>query len=210
MTVVEICRLLLTGSVEAADVPDLHDEDVRREVRQRLAAAGCGLAYSQDTGRWVARLDGSLPTVESHDAVLALHAAELAMLAACWLHLRFLPLERAELDVPEDDQLVDVGDEDGQPSVAVEDLIAQFHGKLNKTYLDNIVLGHLKNAGFVRQRSGRIYAGPLLDTLDEVAASERARVLLTRHQRLSYLERRADDLLDDGPLDDDGDTGEEE
>lgn len=198
MTVAEICRLLLSGSIDAADVPELHDEDTRRDVRDRLAGAGCDLAYSQATGRWVARLDGPLPTVEGHDPILALHAAELAMLAACWLHLRFLPLERAKLAVPDDEQLVEAA-EDGEPSVEVADLLAQFHGKLNRTYLDNIVLGRLKNAGFLRQHAGRIYAGPLLDTLDEVAATERARVLLARHQRLAYLARRADALLGEDP-----------
>ncbi len=191
MNAVEICRLLITGSVDAADLPELADEDAREEVRQRLGAAGCILAYSEVAGRWVARLDGPLPLVESHDPVLRLHAAEQAMLAGCWLHLRFLPLERARVATAGDGQLI--ADEGEEPSVPVEDLLAQFHGKLNKSYLE-IVLGHLKNTGFVRQHAGRLYAGPLLDTIDEVVAGERARVLLARYQRLSYLKRRAEQI----------------
>src|ERR1051325_5198757 len=106
MNAVEICRLLMTGSVDAADLPELADEDARDDVRQRLAAAGCILAYSEATGRWVARLDGPLPAVESHDPVLRLHAAELAMLASCWLHLHFLPLERAKVPTASDGHLI--------------------------------------------------------------------------------------------------------
>lgn len=190
MTVEEMCRLLLTGHVDAADVPDLADEDVREEVRKRLAAVGCDLAYSGATGRWLARLDGALPAVDGHDPALSFHAAEQAMIAALWLHLRFLPLERAKLDLDDAEERL-VADDEGEPSVEVDDLLAQFHGKLAKSYLEGMVLGHLKNAGFVRQHAGRLYAGPLLDTIDEVAASERARLLLARHKRLSYLQRRA-------------------
>ncbi|MBI4538729.1 MAG: hypothetical protein HY704_04360 [Gemmatimonadetes bacterium] len=191
MNALEICRLLVTGSVDAADLPELADEEMREDIRQRLAGAGCTLAYSEATGRWVARLDGPLPAVESHDPVLRLHAAEQAMLAACWLHLRLLPLERARVAAADDGQLI--ATDNDEPSVDVEDLLAQFHGKLKKGYLD-MVLGRLKNAGFVRQRAGRLYAGPLLDTIDEVVAGERARVLLARHQRLSYLKRRAEQI----------------
>ena len=192
MNAVEICRLLVSGSVDAADVPDLGDEDVREDVRQRLAGAGCALEYSVATGRWVARLDGPLPAAESHQAVLSLHAAERAVLAACWLHLRLLPSERGRVATAADDQFLP--SEEGELSLAVDDLLAQFHGKLRKTYLEKIVLGHLKNAGFLRQHGGSLFAGPLLDTIDEVVAGERARVLLARHQRLTYLKRRAAEI----------------
>ncbi len=206
MNDLEICRLLITGSVEASDLPELADEDMRESVRQRLAGAGCALAYSEATGRWVARLDGPLPEAASHDPVLRLHAAEQAMLAACWLHLRMLPLERTRIATSEDGQLLANNDE--TPSITVEDLLAQFHGKLNKGYLE-IVLGRLKNAGFVRQHGGRLYAGPLLDTLDEVVAGERARVLIGRHQRLAYLKRRADQIeSDEGKADEKRESAE--
>ena len=87
--------MLLVGSVAAADVPELGEPETREEVRRRLAEAGCELAYSPQSERWLARLDGPVPVLEGHDPVLALGPAELAVLATCWLHLRFLPAERA-------------------------------------------------------------------------------------------------------------------
>ena len=88
--------MLLVGSVAAADVPELGEPETRDEVRRRLAEAGCELVYSASSERWLARLDGPMPELEGHDPVLALGTAELAVLATCWLHLRFLPgvLER--------------------------------------------------------------------------------------------------------------------
>ena len=199
MTVDELCRLLVSGSVDSSDVPELDDEDIRAEVQDRLAGVGCALAYSTATRRWVGRLDGPLPHIEGHDRILSLHAAELAALAACWLHLRFLPAERAKVEVAEDDGEL-LPSDDGEPSIEVEDLLAQFYGKLNRRYLEQIVLGHLKNAGFLRQHGGRLYAGPLLDTIDEVAATEHARRLLARHQRMAYLRRRAQAIVGDDEM----------
>jgi len=85
--------VLLVGSVAAADVPELGEPETRDEVRRRLGEAGCELVYSPASERWLARLDGPVPELEGHHPVLALGTAELAVLATCWLHLRFLPGE---------------------------------------------------------------------------------------------------------------------
>ena len=85
--------MLLVGSVAAADVPELGEPETRDEVRRRLGEAGCELVYSPASERWLARLDGPVPELEGHDPVLSLGTAELAVLATCWLHLRFLPGE---------------------------------------------------------------------------------------------------------------------
>jgi hypothetical protein len=105
MDATELCRVLLVGSVATADVPELGEPETRDEVRRRLGEAGCELVYSSASERWLARLDGAVPALEGHDPVLALGTAELAVLATCWLHLRFLPGEARSGDSqPEPDQ----------------------------------------------------------------------------------------------------------
>jgi hypothetical protein len=182
--------VLLVGSVAATDVPELGQPETRDEVRRRLGEAGCELVYSPASERWLARLDGAVPELESHDPVLALGTAELAVLATCWLHLRFLPEARSGGAQPDPDWL-DPGD------------LAELLGaRLNGTGLPS-VLDRLGRAGYLTLREGRVEAGPLLDTLDEPGAAEQARALLARHQRLAHLRRRAAEL-DRG---DDGDRG---
>lgn len=170
--------MLLVGSVAAADVPELGEPETRDEVRRRLGEAGCELVYSPASERWLARLDGPVPELEGHDPVLALGTAELAVLATCWLHLRFLPAEGAT----EQHDWVDP-----------DDLAELLGARLNGTGLPS-VLKRLASAGYLTLREGRVEAGPLLDTLDEPGAAEQARGLVARHQRLAHLRRRAAEL----------------
>jgi hypothetical protein len=179
----EVCRVLLVGSVAAVDVPELGDPETREEVRRRLAEAGCELAYSSQSERWLARLDGPLPELEGHDPVLALGTAELAVLATCWLHLRFLPAERVGAGDP---RWVD-------PDDLAELLGARLAGVGLPSVLERLAL-----AGYLTLREGRVEAGPMLDTLDEPGAAEQARALVARHQRLAHLRRRAAELDADG------------
>jgi hypothetical protein len=169
--------------VAAADLPELGEPETRDEVRRRLAEAGCELVYSSASERWVARLDGPMPELEGHDPVLALGTAELAVLATCWLHLRFLPGERDTAgDAPPDPDWLDPGD------------LAELLGaRLDGTGLPS-VLERLAKAGYLTLREGRVEAGPLLDTLDQPGAADQARALLNRHQRLAHLRRRAAEL----------------
>jgi hypothetical protein len=175
--------VLLVGSVAAADVPELGEPETRDEVRRRLGEAGCELVYSAASERWLARLDGPVPELEGHDPVLALGTAELAVLATCWLHLRFLPGEGAEL-----------GDgQDGQDWLDPDDLAELLEARLNGTSLPS-VLDRLTRAGYLTLREGQVEAGPLLDTLDEPGAADQARTLVARHQRLAHLRRRAAEI----------------
>lgn len=184
MTPGELCRVLLVGSVPAAAVPELSDDGVRAEVRRRLDEAGCELAYSVDADRWVARLAGPVPDLEGHELVLRLGQTELAVLAACWLHLRFLPAEHTSGDA-------DASDADGgDASLDPDDLAQQLQGRLGRDQLDDL-LDRLKRCGFLTQREGLLHAGPLLGTLEDPATAEQARTLLTRHQRLAHLRRQA-------------------
>jgi hypothetical protein len=163
--------------VAAADVPELGEPETREEVRRRLGEAGCELVYSPASERWLARLEAPLPPLEGHEPVLALGTAELAVLATCWLHLRFLPAETG----PGDQDWLD-------PDDLAELLGARLDGGLPG------VLERLGRAGYLTLGEGRVEAGPLLDTLDEPGAAEQARALLARHQRLTHLRRRAAEL----------------
>jgi hypothetical protein len=183
--------VLLVGSVAAADVPELGEPETRDEVRRRLGETGCELVYSPASERWLARLEAPVPVLEGHDPVLALGTAELAVLAACWLHLRFLPGERAGA--------ADSSAEADQDWVDPDDLTELLGARLNGTGLPS-VLERLARAGYLTLREGRVEAGPLLDTLDEPAAGDQARALLARHQRLAHLRRRAAEL-DREPVD---------
>jgi hypothetical protein len=165
--------------VAAADVPELGEPETRDEVRRRLGEAGCELVYAPSSERWLARLEGPVPALEGHTPVLALGTAELAVLAACWLHLRFLPGEAGP--APDQDWL--------DP----DDLTELLGARLDGTGLPG-VLERLARAGYLTLREGRVEAGPLLDTLDEPGAADQAKALLARHQRLAHLRRRAAEL----------------
>ena len=175
--------MLLVGSVAAVDVPELGEPETRDEVRRRLGEAGCELVYSSASERWLARLDGPVPELEGHDPVLALGTAELAVLATCWLHLRFLPDQRARSG----------NGEPAQDWLDPDDLAELLGARLNGTGLPS-VLERLARAGYLTLREGRVEAGPLLDTLDEPGAADQARGLVARHQRLAHLRRRAAEL----------------
>jgi hypothetical protein len=165
--------------VAAADVPELGEPETREEVRRRLGEAGCELVYSPASERWLARLAAPLPALEGHRPVLPLGTAELAVLAACWLHLRFLPAE-AGTATPGQDWL--------DPDDLAELLGARLDGGLPGA------LERLARAGYLTLREGRVEAGPLLDTLDEPGAADQARALLARHRRLAHLRQRAAEL----------------
>jgi hypothetical protein len=184
----ELCRVLLVGPVAAADVPELADEGTREDVRRRLADAGCELAYTPGTERWLVRLGGPLPRLDAHDPVLAPDRDELAVLATCWLHLRFLPEERVRAGEPA---------ATGEPWLDPDDLAELLGARLDGGGLA-VALDRLCGMGYLSRHEGRLVAGPLLDSLDEPAAAEQARALLARHQRLASLRLRAAELATGG------------
>jgi hypothetical protein len=196
--------VLLVGSAAAADVPELGEPETRDEVRRRLAEAGCELVYSAASERWLARLDGPVPELEGHHPVLALGTAELAVLATCWLHLRFLPGETRSTGAPlRGSPDLSGGSGDGRPDqgwLDPDDLAELLGARLDGTGLPG-VLERLATAGYLTLREGRVEAGPLLDTLDEPGAADQARALVARHQRLAHLRRRAAELDGSGGSD---------
>jgi hypothetical protein len=181
VTPVEICGALLAAIVHADTVPELRDDDVRTEVTIRLSEVGCELVYSHHHASWTARLAGPLPDVSLSDSPQALDAKDMAVLAACWLHLRFLPMENSRLPLDEDGLFPD-DDQPVETPLDQAELVSSIQA-LSPTTI-NIALGNLKRTRFLVQRAGQLFAGPMLDALDEVRATEQARRLMLRHQRL--------------------------
>jgi hypothetical protein len=159
--------------------PELALEDFAAEVSERLAAVGLELASGD--GHWVARSqDRERP--EGFEPIFSLDHLELAVLAALYLHLRYLPRQTS----PDGSGPGAPGRSD-EPSVGVEDIERGLPGyKVSKVQM---VLGRLKNTHFVRQHNGRLYAGPYLAALDEVAADERATELLRDFRLHRFLQR---------------------
>jgi hypothetical protein len=153
-------------------------------VRELLAAVDLDLAAAG--GRWVAR-PRSTGDEDGFEPTFHLHSVEMAMVAALYLHLRYLPYQAADAEITE------------EPSVELDDLIRPFAqpvGSYTKHYLEQIVLGHLKKAGFCEQRDGKYYAGPYLAAVDPVAANERAKAALDAFLLKRFLRDRARELTE--------------
>lgn len=189
MTPVEICRVLLGGIVSAEDLPELGDDDVRQEVRYRLSQAGCDLVYSRHFDSWTASFTRGTPDAAVIDSPSLLNSADLAVLAVCWLHLRFLPTENSRL--PVDDDALFTSEEPKEIPLE-ESEVASSIPALHKRMV-GISVGKLKKARFLLQRDGKLSAGPMMDTIDEVRATEQARRLMLRHQRLKRLQREGEE-----------------
>ncbi len=188
MTPVEICRVLLAGIVSAEHLPELGDDDVRQEVRYRLSQAGCDLVYSRHFDSWTASFTRGAPDATAIDSPALLNSMDLAVLAVCWLHLRFLPAENSRL--PVDADALFAPDEPQEIPLEEPELADSMPATSKKTV--GISVGKLKKARFLIQRDGKLFAGPMMDTIDEVRATEQARRLMLRHQRLAQLQRQGE------------------
>lgn len=193
MTPTEISSALLVAILAAREVPELRDDDVRQDVEFRLSEVGCELVYSHHFDCWTARLAGSLPDISLSNSPLALDTKDLAVLATCWLHLRFLPMENSRLPVDEDG-LFPEDDTAVETPVDQDDIISQFPALSPRSV--EISINRLKKNRFLVQRDGLLLAGPMMDALDEVRASEQARRLLLRHARLAGARQAADESAD--------------
>jgi len=172
--------MLVAGTLERRQWPELDEEEFAHQVRERLAAVDLELVGSG--GRWLARPAAAPdPDIAGFEPTFSLHAMEQAVVAALYLHLRYLPRQ------------ADAEDGGDEPSIEVEELIRGFPGH-NRTYIEKIVLGHLRNAGFVRRESDRLYAGPYLGALNEIEADARAQEALGSFALRRYLQRRAQEL----------------
>jgi hypothetical protein len=175
--------VLLSGNIPYDAVPDMRDEDVRREIKERLGQVGCELIYSVSGNCWIARSSGPAPDVEGLDSSVALDAKDLAVLALCWLHLRFLPAENSSGQTVLDDGAL-FSDLSTAPEVPLirTDIRSQLPALSRQSI--GIAVGRLKNARFLVEREEQLFAGPMMDALDEVRATEQARRMLLRHERL--------------------------
>lgn len=194
MTPVEICRALLTANIPIDAVPELRDEDVLQEVRDRLAQVGCELIYSRTGECWITRASGPVPDLERADSPNSLDAKDLAVLAVCWLHLRFLPRENSDNEADGANVLTDglFPDRSAVPEVPFDSFEVKEQIPSLPVQSISIALGKLKRARFLTERAGQYIAGPMMDAVDDVRATEQARRLLLRHQRI----RRARQIED--------------
>lgn len=177
--------LLVCGTLQRAVWRELEQDDFASKVRDLLAAVDLDLASAG--GRWVARPRNS-GEEDGFEPTFHLHSVEMAMVAALYLHLRYLPYQTAGAE-PSD-----------EPFVELDDLIRPFAqpvGSYKKHYLEQIVLGHLKKAGFCEQRDGKYYAGPYLVAVDPVAANERAKAALDTFLLKRFLRDRARELSEE-------------
>jgi hypothetical protein len=181
MTPIEISGALLVAMLPAREVPELRDEDVRQEVQLRLSEVGCELIYSHHFDCWTARLARGLPDINLNNSPNALDTKDLAVLAVCWLYLRFLPMENSRLPIDEDG-LFPADETAAEVPLDPLDVVGQLP-TLHPRAIE-ISITKLKRTKFLVQRDGQLHAGPMMDALDEVRASEHARRLLLRHQRL--------------------------
>jgi hypothetical protein len=179
--------LLVCGTLERAAWRELDDEQFAAKVRELLAAVDLELVAAN--GRWLARPRSS-GEEDGFEPTFHLHSVELAMVASLYLHLRYLPSQAAEQESTN-------GNRD-EPSVELDDLLRPFAGTYTKHYLEQIVLGHLKKAGFCEQREHRYFAGPYLAALDPVVANERAKAALDTFLLRRFLRERAAQLEAEG------------
>lgn len=173
-------RLLVCGTLERSAWRELERDDFVEKVRTLLAAVDLELVAAG--GKWLAR-PRTTGDEEGFEPNFQLHSVELAMVAALYLHLRYLPSQAGENERASD-----------EPSVELDDLIRPFAGSYTKHYLEQIVLGHLKKAGFCEQRDHRYFAGPYLAALDPIAANERAKAALDTFLLRRFLRGRAAEL----------------
>lgn len=176
----DVAALLVAGTLDRRQWPELDEEEFADQVRERLA--GVDLELVGSGGRWLARPSSAPePDLAGFEATFSLHAVELAVVAALYLHLRYLPRQAGADSVGE------------EPSVEVDEVLRGFPGH-NRTYIEKIILGHLRNAGFVRRENDRLYAGPYLGALNEIEADARAQEALGSFALRRYLQRRAEEL----------------
>lgn len=195
-TAEELAGLLTRGVLWADEFPELADDEVAAEVQDRLAAVGHELARAG--GYWVARAPaGERP--EGFEPIFELDEAELAVAACLYLHLVYLPRHgRPDL----------AGPRRGHPSVAVEDIAHAFPRYTQKKM--GMLLGRLRNAGFISRVDNRYLAGPYLYAFDEVEADERAHEALRNFRLRRYFQRYAAEQLggdDEGEPHDDDEKG---
>jgi hypothetical protein len=170
----EAAHLLLQGLLEIAAWPEFEDEAFIAEVKQRLDAVGYELGSAD--GYWLA-YSRERDDTDGFRQVFQLNQAEYAVLAALYLHLRFLPR-----------QVNESKNGASNPSVAVEDIERGFPGYTVETV--RRILGRLRNLLFIKQLDERLYAGPYLSLIDAIVADERAAEAVRDFKLRSYLSRR--------------------
>lgn len=168
-TAAEICgRLLAARSLPRKEVPELDHGGVRADVEARLAQVGLGLAtsaYSDHVG--LKLLDGSaLPTASN----MGLSVDACALLTILWMRLA-LPYrtanDGAQTSAAQQALLPSERRAEARaerPTVSFETLLKEFGSQLHGQGRLKLLLGQLRNLGFLQySRLEAIEAGPLLE-----------------------------------------------
>jgi hypothetical protein len=189
----ELARLLPQGLLRAECFPELGDERIVDEVRERLDAVGLELVF---TGEYYLARGPSAESPEGFEPVFALDESQLAVAAALYLHLRYLPRHgRPQLAA-------------GRPTVAVADIDTVFPYKQRKMQM---LLGRLRNMHFIRRIDEHYQAGPYLYAFDEVEADQRAHEALRNFRLRRHFQRyAAEQLLPDADVGPNGNSGPDE
>lgn len=168
MTAEEVAGLLVCGTLPADACPELADAEFATEVDQRLAAVG--LVRALGSGRWVARRREPDEAPPGFEPFHRLHQAHLALLAAVYLHLVYLPTQAGV--TPADDA-----------TISFDELATTFSGYKRRKV--QAWVSELRRSGHLGGEGDAIAAGPLLAAIDPVVAEERAEQAVR-----SYLVRR--------------------
>jgi hypothetical protein len=189
----ELARLLPQGLLRADCFPELADEQVAGEVRERLDAVGLELVF---TGEHYLARGASAESPEGFEPAFALDESHLAVAAALYLHLRYLPRHGRARPAG------------SRPTVAIGDIDTVFPYKQRKMQM---LLGRLRNMHFIRRLDEHYQAGPYLYAFNEIEADERAHEALRNFRLRRHFQRYASEHLDPrADADSNGDDGTDE
>lgn len=166
-----ICaRLLRESAVPRAELRELDDPAVRREVEERFERVGLVLATSAYADHVGLRLSGSVTGDSAFDPAsnLGLRADHCALLTILWARLVLQKRTAVDTDEAPGPRSLFPGDNTDQarrftPSVRMETLVREF-GKVlgSRTHMKSLV-SRLRALGFLGGRGESIEPGPLLE-----------------------------------------------
>jgi hypothetical protein len=192
----QICaKLITTGAIRRADLPELDHPVIRENVDRRLAECGLLLASSSYSDHYGLRLRSDADSsVLDRPSNIGLDAGTCALITVLWARLALQKRTVMDQRLTPDAQgelLEETQRERAQsfhPSLRFETLFHEFGRKLGGKVRLRAMLGHLKRLKFVEyRRLDEIRAGPLL----ELAIDGERMIGFIRSRVLSqYLEQR--------------------
>jgi hypothetical protein len=175
VTAAEVAAMLTCGTLRVDACRELSDPAFAADVDRRLA--GVGLERATGAGRWIARRIAEPPDRGGWEPFHRLQQPHLAVIAAVYLHLQYLPRQAGV-------------DPDPQATLALDELCATFASYGRQTM--RRFVSELRRSGHLSGEGDDIAAGPLLAAIDPVTADARAdqavRSYLVRRQMREHFE----------------------